>query len=806
MSHHRLFPFGLLTVAALAAAAPAQQPSPLSQPNPQAPVLNQPAPMGAQRGTTLDLTLTGTNLADPTALWTSFPAKVVFPSENNNGKDPAKLLVRLEIPKDAPLGFHALRLTTRRGASNLRLFCIDELPQVAEADTNHSKATAQPIAAPCVVTGRADAEVSDFFKITVTAGQRLSFEVLGHRLGSAFDPQITLHHVPRLNEGAGTVAGGSAPLWTVVHDAHAATELPGGHNNDSPGAQTDCRLSYTFKEAGDYLVEVRDTTWKGGPDFFYRLRVGDFPLATAPLPMAAKRGAKVSVSFAGPFVEGAAPVEVTVPADPAVDTVWVAPKGASGVPGWPVALAVSGFDEVLEQEPNNEPAKANRVPVPGGFTGRFQEKGDVDHVVFAATKGQRLILDFQTQELYSPTEVYAVLKDAKGTQIAATNPMTPPRLDFTAPADGDYVVAVEHLHYWGGPSETYHLTVTPYEPGFSLAMFLDRYDAPQGGMVPVPVVLAGRRDYAGPIELSVVGHPGITGTATIPASAAPAPPPPNPPPPAAQLVLNVKPDVPMGAYDLVVIGKATINGKEVVEYASVKAVIQPGLGGLSFPPRDLLARVGLAVTEKPPFTLVAKFDQPEVLRGAAATLTVTATKDAGFDEEIAVTLPVVPPNVAPMLKNIPKGQTEVKLQLTPAANAAVGSFPIPVVGKAKVMNKDVTVNAVPASLVVALPFELKVEPAPVKVDVGDKAKIKVTAVRKAGYAGPISLEVRNLPANVTAPKVDIAAGQDAAEIEVTAAAAAAPGDKGDVNVLGTAPAAANQQNASANFTVSVVKK
>src|SRR5205807_7432405 len=115
-------------------------------------------------------------------------------------------------------------------------------------------------------------------------------------------------------------------------------------------------------------------------------------------------------------------------------------------------------------------------------------------------------------------------------------------------------------------------------------------------------------------------------------------------------------------------------------------------------------------------------------------------------------------------------------QLTPAANAAVGAFPIPVVGKAKVMGKDVTVNAVPASLVVALPFELKVEPAPVKVDIGDKVKIKVTAVRKGGYAGPISLEVRNLPANVTAPKADIAAGQDAVEIEVTAAAAAVPGD------------------------------
>jgi hypothetical protein len=40
---------------------------------------------------------------------------------------------------------------------------------------------------------------------------------------------------------------------------------------------------------------------------------------------------------------------------------------------------------------------------------------------------------------------------------------------------------------------------------------------------------------------------------------------------------------------------------------------------------------------------------------------------------------------------------------------------------------------------------------------------------------------------------------------VTAAAAAAAGDKADVNVLGTATAAGNQTAASANFTVSVGK-
>ena len=95
-------------------------------------------------------------------------------------------------------------------------------------------------------------------------------------------------------------------------------------------------------------------------------------------------------------------------------------------------------------------------------------------------------------------------------------------------------------------------------------------------------------------------------------------------------------------------------------------------------------------------------------------------------------------------------------------------------------------TSAPAPLVVSLPFELKAEPLPLKLLPGGKAVLKVTATRKGGYAGPITVEVRNLPANVTAAKATIAMGQTAVDVEVTAAANAVAGDKADVNVLGTA--------------------
>jgi hypothetical protein len=89
---------------------------------------------------------------------------------------------------------------------------------------------------------------------------------------------------------------------------------------------------------------------------------------------------------------------------------------------------------------------------------------------------------------------------------------------------------------------------------------------------------------------------------------------------------------------------------------------------------------------------------------------------------------------------------------------------------------------------------------------GDKAKVKITATRHGGYKGPIAIEARKLAANVTAAKATIAADQATAELDIVADAKAAPGDKTDVDVLGTATALNNLTNASPVFTVRVQKK
>ena len=104
--------------------------------------------------------------------------------------------------------------------------------------------------------------------------------------------------------------------------------------------------------------------------------------------------------------------------------------------------------KLAEQEPNNEPAKANRLPRARRHHGSLPRKGDVDYFVFTGKKGAKYAIVAETYDILSPAEVYLIVKDMKGTDLAKSNPQnTPARIDFTAPADGDYLIHAEHLNF-----------------------------------------------------------------------------------------------------------------------------------------------------------------------------------------------------------------------------------------------------------------------------------------------------------------------------------------------------------------------
>ena len=637
--------------------------------NPLQPAVNPLTPLAYSRTQAFELPLTGSQLYRPAGLWMSFPGQVQW--ENAGAKpDPAKLTAKIQPGAGTPVGLQLLRVSTPHGVGPDRVVWLDDLSVVQATPAAKERATAQAITSPTLVQGKVDAEKADWFRLKVGSPQTLVFEVIGRRLGSAVDPQVTLFDT-------------------------TGRELRKGHNNDAPGLQGDPRLVFSFAQAGEVLVQVRDTAWQGGGDFHYLLRVADCPAATCAYPLAVRRGTRAPVGFAGPRVEGVQTVEVEAPADPFAEAAQVTPRGASGQAGTPVTVRFSDLDEKVEAEPNDAADKAMALSIPCGVTGRIDKRGDVDRYRFKATKDQRLILEGHTATMGSPAEVILTVQDAKGAKLAETNPAQAPRLDWKAPADGEYLLQVEHLHLWGGPDEVYRVTLAPFEAGFTVALQTDRFEVRHDGTVDIPVLVT-RQDYAGPIEISARGPAGVTGSLTI-AQGQPA----KPAEPAGRLSLSCPANVALGAHGLTVIGSADVNGKKLARAASVMGPIRGGMANLAFPPAAWESKATLAVIERAPFQVTARLEPATpVAPGKETTLVVTAKRATGFDGEITLSVAGLPANVTAAAVSIAKDKTEARFPVKAAANAAEGKAALVVTGKGKIFDKELAFPAPGAELVI----------------------------------------------------------------------------------------------------------
>ncbi len=638
--------------------AVAQPKAPAIVASPQTPTLNTPASLGAKPGEEVEIALTGTNLAEPTVVLVSCPAKVTIPTDNKNGTEAGKLRVKVTVDAKCQNGLYTVRVATRHGVSNARPFVVDSLAIVASTATNRTKDTAQAVTAPCVVTGSIANETSEFFKVKVNANQKLTFEVLARRIGSPLDPIV------------------------VLHDAKTKRELVNLYADDTPGLQGDCRLTHTFKEAGEILVEVRDTTHRGGGDFTYRLRIGEFPGATTAFPLAAQRGKETNIGFAGP--EKIAAVNVTAPKDPTLAAFYVAP-GA----GWPVPVLLTDFSQITEQEPNDEPAKANKLPVPGGVSARFDKAKDVDHFAITGKKGQKLIITTQTFEVNSPAEVLVRVLDAKGAQVGASNPATPTnRFEFTPAADGDYTIACEHQNFLHGPDEVYYLSVVPSGPDFNVALLFDRGEAPAGGGTGVFATVTRLNGYAGPVELSIDGDAALSGKLTLPAGQT-----------LAFIPLLVKEGTKTGAYSFRVKATATVDSNTVTRYGTLTDAVKAGFGGMTNPPPELLNQCALGVIDKPPFAIKFTADPPAFEKGKGGKINAEATRGEGADGDIVIAPVFFPTPAPPAVKPIAKGQTKGEVTLPAQPGVVTYVFK----ATTKVGGKDYSLTPPPVVIEVAEP-------------------------------------------------------------------------------------------------------
>jgi hypothetical protein len=352
---------------------------------------------------------------------------------------------------------------------------------------------------------------------------------------------------------------------------------------------------------------------------------------------------------------------------------------------------LSDIDELLEQEPNDAPEKAQRLPVPAAVNGRFEKPGDRDYYRLPVKKGQRVIVEAQTWEYGSPSAVYLVLRDVSGKQqLAASNPaQDPPRLEYTAPADGELVLLAEHLHYGGGPEETYRLVIHLGSPALRVEALQDRIEVPAGG-VGVGFVRVSRSGFSGPVRLQASAGPQLRGELVLSGEQG-----------IGVLALTAEPNAPVGAWPLQILASAKTESGEITVPVTMPEPLSATFNNLPYPPRHLLTAMVASVTETPPFLLQVTYPAQQIPRGQTGLeVLVRLQRQKGFEDEVQVFAVAPPPApgqpaalAAPASTKISRGQSEAKLALKLPNNLPTGRLPIVIVGQAKHSGRSYQVYA-----------------------------------------------------------------------------------------------------------------
>lgn len=579
----------------------------------QVPLFQRTIPLGISAGVTTTLRMSGTGLTDIREVWASFPTatpiEVVPPADPKAKPDPTRAALRVQPAADVVPGIYAMRIVTAGGVSNLRLVLVDDLPTVNKTSTNTIPTTPQKLDLPTAVDGVMQGELTDHYTFHVEAGQRLSFEVVAKRLASSLDPLLRLID----------------PHGKVLAEA-----------DDDAVVGADARLTYQFKEAGDYRLELRDIRYGGGANHFYRLRIGDFPLVAAPFPAAVSKGAKTTLEMTPLAALGSSPTGNATPAklessavevpstydDVMLPLVAQYKKGQGS--GFTAAI-VSSKPEQLEAEPNDTAKQATPLAVGGAMNGRFAAPRDRDYYKFSGKKGDKLRIAGRTRSLGSPTDLYLQLYSGDGMKLlaetddAGTDEGT---LDVTLETAGEYLLVVEDLIGRGGPEFVYRLEASPSKPGFTAAIDQEKFDVPYAGLAFTKVTVI-RSGYDGDIKFRVEGAPGIEVDGGVLTGKTD-----------GTVLLSVPPEYAGGSLlNVRLIGEGTEGVSAEVGSATAQ---QKSLGGTKLPP-SLKETIVLGVTAPSDqyFTLLATEMFPTWnADGSQGELTIAVERKKGFTDVV----------------------------------------------------------------------------------------------------------------------------------------------------------------------------
>lgn len=606
------------------------------------PTFNGTKPNGGQRGTEVKLTVTGERLDDFESLIFFSPG---FTQKSVDKVEKNKVELTLGIAPEVLPGNHLMRIRTKTGISHARQFFVGIFPNVDEKEPNSDFDAPQVIQMNQTVEGIVTNEDVDYYKISLKKGQRLSVEVDGLRLGyTVFDPFLAIIDKDRFEK--------------VISD-------------DTILHRQDGYCSYVAEEDGDYTVMIRESSYRGGGNSFYRLHVGSYRRPDVVYPAGGKIGSKTKVRFIerdGSFEE-----EVQLPAETDPGYMIYSKSQEPAPSGNPFRLV--SFDNALEAEPNDEQAKATPVPAgaPVALNGIIEKPGDVDFFKVPLKKGMSLEIQTFAQSLGSPLDSVVNVYNDKGGSLGGNDDgggrrRLDSKFKVNIPADGEYVVRVtDHLER-GGPNFVYRMELVAAVPELYFASpqftvndthYRQFIAIPKGGRYATLVNIS-RNNVSGDFKFEAPNLPQGAKLLTelAPKDLGNVP-----------LLFEAAPDAPLGHQTVPlklqpVDPNTTITGKLRQEFDIVRS------GNVIYY-TEIEDRLPVAVVEEAPYSLEIQKPAVPLVASGVLDLKVVAKRKEGFKNAIRVFMIWKSPGVSCLgEQTIPEGQNECVFNLD--ANGAVG--------------------------------------------------------------------------------------------------------------------------------------
>ena len=703
-----------------------------------APRLNTVSPPGGQRGTEVELKLSGERLHDAQEVVLFHPGIEVLKLDENKTNS---FRARLKISPDCQLGEHHIRVRAASGLSEVRTFFVGPFATTNETEPNNEMEKAQLVSQNSTVNASGGGEDLDFYRIPAKKGDRISVEVEAVRLGRALlDPNITLQ----------------APDGKVLATC-----------DDTALLAQDASFSVIAPADGDYVLQVRDSTYTGQADTPYRLHVGSFPRPTAVFPAGGKAGEKLTVKFVGD-AGGEFSQEVALPAEPQ-EKFGVYPEQnglLSPSPNW---MRVSTFENVIENEDNNsrEKASGSSSPAPLALNGILAKLGDEDWFRFTARKGQALEVNVFARRIRSPVDSVVEVFDSKGNSLGQNDdgPGSDSSLKFTPAADGEHFVKVRDHLKRGGADFIYRVEIAAVQPSLAVSIpQVARNDSQSRQYIAVPkgnrfgtLIAARRNNFGGDLTFQLEGLPsGVKMDADIMAGKVDA----------MSLVFEASEDAPVAGklLDLVATSTDTNNPVRGSFRHTLEFINGPNN---TFYYQTQLDKLHVAVVDAVPFRIEIEEPKVPLVQSGSMALKVKAVREKGFDEPITIKMIWNPPGVTSATDvTIPKGETSGICQLNASGNADLRGWRIAVLGSATVNGGQVFVSSQLAKLEVAEPYlSGKIET--VSTAPGRSTNVICKLEQKKPFAGKAKIKLVGLPEKVTAPEVEISSADTEAVFPVT---------------------------------------